>query len=184
MKLEALANSVESNIVHLFKKFKEKPAVFLSKADVTCYLYYLLITDPFLGYSPTIKNLTPTIPKSKTFLVHAGLEVSIENQNQQVAISVGESQKEIELSTWDFLVGIEIEHNTKAAITVQNTIIENIEKVAKYKKGYLLWLNWDSPIDDDNLAETEELIAKKENLKLFYLDLFSIPVKTNIKKIG
>ena len=49
MKLESLANSVESNVVHLFKKFKEKPAVFLSKADVTAYLYYLLITDPFLG---------------------------------------------------------------------------------------------------------------------------------------
>jgi hypothetical protein len=184
MKLESLANTVESNIVHLFKKFREKPAVFLSKADVTSYLYYLLISDPFLGYSPTIKNLAPTVAKSKTFLVHAGLEVSIENQNKQVAISIGESEKEIELSKWDFPIGIEIEHNTKGAKTTQNTIAENIEKVSQYKKGYLLWLNWDSPIDDENLIETQELIAKKENVKLFYLDLMSIPVKTNIKKIA
>jgi hypothetical protein len=184
MKLEALANTVESNIVHLFKKFKEKPAVFLSKADVTCYLYYLLITDPFLGYSPTIKNLAPTIAKSKTFLIHAGLEVSIENQNKQVAISIGESEKEIELSKWDFLVGIEIEHNTKPTKNIQNTIAENIEKVSKYKKGYILWLNWETSIDDENLREIQELISKRENVKLFYLDLVSIPVKTNIKKIA
>ena len=183
MKLESLANTVESNIIHLFKKFKEKPAVFLSKADVTCYLYYLLITDPFLGYSPTIKNLAPTIAKSKTFLVHAGLDVLIENQNKQVAISIGESEKEIELSKWDFLVGIEIGHNTKASKPIQNTIAENIEKVSKYKKGYLLWLNWETAIDDENLRETEEMVAKKENVKMFYLDLLSIPVKTNVKKI-
>ncbi len=183
MKLESLAISVESNIVHLFKKFKEKPAVFLSKADVTCYLYYLLISDPFLGYSPTIKNLAPTIPKSKTFLVHAGLEVSIENQTKQVALSVGETEKEIELSKWDFLVGIEIEHNTKAIKTLKNTISESIEKVSIYKRGYLLLLNWETAIDDETLREIQELVSKRENVKLFYLDLISIPIKTNIKKI-
>jgi hypothetical protein len=89
MKIESLANSVEANIIRVFKKFKEKPAVFLSKSDVLCYLYYLLVTDPFLGYSPTIVNLTPTILRSKTFLVHAGLNVSIEDQNKQVALSIG-----------------------------------------------------------------------------------------------
>jgi hypothetical protein len=183
MKVESLANSVEGNVIHLFKKFKEKPAVFLSKADVTCYLYYLLITDPFLGYSPTITNLSPTVAKSKTFLVHAGLDVLIENQNKQVAISIGQSEKEIELSKWDFLIGIEIEHNTKATKTLQNTVVENIEKVSKYKKGYLLWLNWETAIDDENLRETQDLISKQENVKLFYLDLLSIPVKTNVKKI-
>jgi hypothetical protein len=184
MKLESLTNSVESNIVHLFKKFKEKPAVFLSKSDIICYLYYLLITDPFLGYSPTITNLAPTIAKSKTFLVHAGLEVSIENQNKQVAISLGESQKELELSTWDFPVGIEIEFNSSATEKSQQSIVQDIEKVAKYKKGYLLWLNWDAPIEDKPLKNAEDLIAKHKHLKLFYLDLFSEPIRTNIKKIS
>jgi len=184
IRLELLANSVENNIVNLFKKFKEKPAVFLSKLDVIGYLYYLLITDPFLGYSPTIKNLAPNVAKSKTFLIHAGLEVSIENQNKQVAISVGEAQKEIELSNWDFPVGLEIEYNTIPTTNIQNIFAEDIKKVAKYKKGYLLWLNWNSPIDDENLREAQELISKQENVKLFYLDLFSNPAKTNVKKIA
>src|SRR5512135_196682 len=99
MKLESMANSVEGNIVHLLKKFKEKPAVFLSKSDVMCYLYYLLITDPFLSYSPIIRKLTPAVERSKTFLVHAGLETSIEGQSKHVALCIGESQKEIELQT-------------------------------------------------------------------------------------
>ena len=184
MKLESLANTIESNIIHLFKKSKEKPAVFLSKSDVICYLYYLLISDPFLGYSPTIKNLSPTVAKSKTFLVHAGLEVSIENQNKQVAISLGESQKELELSTWDFPVGIEVLFNTANTEASLNAIVENLEKVAKYKKGYLLWLNWDTPIDDEILRDAQELISKQEHVKLFYLDLASNPFKTNIKKVA
>ena len=99
-------------------------------------------------------------------------------------MSIGESEKEIELSKWDFPVGIEIEYNTKATKTLQDSIIENIEKVSKYKKGYLLWLNWETAIDDENLRETQEIIGKKENVKLFYLDLLSIPVKTNIKKLS
>lgn len=183
MKLETIASSVESNIVHLMKKFKEKPAVFLSKSDVTCYLYYLLITDPFLGHSPTIRNLSPTVPRSKTFLVHAGLEVSVESKNKQVALSIGESQKDVELQTWDFPVGIDIEYNTKDS-TSETLFTEDVEKLSKYKKGYLLWLNWCDSIDDKDLKQVEELFAKHDCVKLYYLDLFSKPVKTNVKKIA
>jgi len=184
MKLETIASSVESNIVHLMKKFKEKPAVFLSKSDVTCYLYYLLITDPFLGHSPTVRNLSPTVMRSKTFLVHAGLEVSVESQNKQVALSIGESQKDVELQTWDFPVGIDIEYNTKSLSTSQTQFAEDLEKLAKYKKGYLLWLNWGDSIADNDLRQVEELVAKHNYVKLYYLDLYSKPVKTNVKKIA
>jgi hypothetical protein len=52
-----------------------------------------------------------------------------------------------------------------------------------YKRGYLLLLNWETAIDDVTLKEIQELVSKHENVKLFYLDLISIPIKTNIKKI-
>lgn len=183
MKIESLANSIESNITRLFKKFKEKPAVFLSKSDVMCYMYYLLVTDPFLGYSPTITNLAPAISKSKTFLVHAGLEVSIENQNKKVALSVGESQKETELPTWDFPIGIEIQHNVIATPEAMEETAENVEKLASYKRGYLLWLNWDKPINDDCIFKVGKLVAEHENLRFFYVDLFSKPPRSNIQRI-
>jgi hypothetical protein len=183
MKLESMAGSVENNIIRLLKKFKEKPAVFLSKSDVSSYLYYLLISDPFLGQSPTVKNLTPTIEQSKTFLIHAGLEVSVESKNNRVALSIGESQKEVELQTWDFLIGIEMEHNVKNLSKTPSLFAEDVEKLAKFKKGYLLWLNWDCAIDDKDLRKVEDLIAKHDNIRLCYLDLFSKPAKTNLKKL-
>jgi hypothetical protein len=183
MKIESLASTVESNITRLFKKFKEKPAAFLSKADLMCYMYYQLVTDPFLGFSPTITDLAPTIPKSKTFLVHAGLDVSIENQNKQVAISIGESQKETDLPAWDFLVGIEIEHNKKASPDTLADLSEDIKKIANYKRGYLLWLNWDAPIENDSIIEAERLVSQHENLRFYYADIYSEPIKSNIRKI-
>jgi hypothetical protein len=183
MKLESMANSVEGNIIHLLKKFKEKPAVFLSKSDVMCYLYYLLITDPFLNYSPTIRNLSPAVDRSKTFLVHSGLEASIEGQSKQVALCIGESQKEVELQTWDFLVGIDIEYNTDCLRKTPIPFLEDIEKLATFEKGYLLWLNWSCSLGDDYIRIVEELAAKHDNVRLYYLDLCSKPKKTNVKKI-
>jgi hypothetical protein len=183
MKLESMVSSVEGKIVHLLKKFKEKPAVFLSKSDVMCFLYYLLITDPFLNYSPTIRNLAPTVERSKTFLVHAGLEASIEGQNKQVALCIGESQKDVELQAWDFLVGVEIEYNTGSLPKNPTLLMEDIEKLATFKKGYLLWLNWSYSLDNDDIRIVEELVAKHDNVRLYYLDLCSKPIKTNVKKI-
>ena len=183
MKLESMASSVESNIIRLLKKFKEKPAIFLSKLDVICYMYYLLITDPFLGQSPTVRNFSLTVERSKTFLIHAGLEVSAESQNNRVALSIGESQKDVELQSWDFPIGIEIEHNTKNLSKTQSPFAEDIEKLAKFKKGYLLWLNWDCSIDDNDIIKVEKLVAKQDNVRLCYLDLYSKPPKTNLKKL-
>ncbi len=183
MKLESMTGSVENNIIRLLKKFKEKPAVFLSKSDVMCYMYYLLITDPFLGNSPMVRNFTSTVERSKTFLIHAGLEVSTESQNNRVSLSIGESLKDVELQTWDFLVGIEFEHNTKNLSKTVSPFSEDIEKLAKFKKGYLLWLNWDGAIDDNDIIKVEKLIANHDNVRLCYLDLYSKPAKTNLKKL-
>ena len=184
MKLESMAGSVEGNIIRLLKKFKEKPAIFLSKSDVMCYLYYLLISDPFLGHSPTVRNFSSTVDRSKTFLIHSGLEVSVESQNNRVALSIGESQNDVELQTWDFPIGIEIEHNIKNLSKTISPFAEDIEKLAKFKKGYLLWLNWDSSIDDNDIIKVEKLVAKQDNVRLCYLDLYSKPAKTNLKKLA
>ncbi len=183
MKFEPLANSVEANIKRLFKKFIEKPAVFLSKSDVMCYLYYLLVTDPFLGYSPTIKNLAPSIAQSKTFLVHAGLNVSIDGKNEQVTLSIGESKKETELSAWDFLIGIEIEHNMKAYSEMATVLSEGIRKLLPYKKAYLLWLTWDTPFDDKSRTYAEKTVAQHENLRFYFVECSSMPIRTNLKNI-
>ena len=183
MKIESLANAVETNIMRVFRKFKEKPAVFLSKSDVTCYMYYLLVTDPFLGFSPTILNLAPAISKSKTFIVHAGLEISIEGESKQVALSIGESSKETNLSSWDFPIGIEIEHNLESSPEAQAILSEDIEKIAKFKRGYLLCLNWDNPVSDDNVMKVKKLIAEHENVQFFYIDLCTNPGKTNVRRI-
>ncbi len=183
MKIESLADTVETNITRTFKKFKEKPAIFLSKSDVTCYMYYLLVTDTFLGYQPTITNLGPNSPKSKTFLIHAGLEVPIEGKNRQVALSIGESTKETELATWDFPVGIEIELNLKNSPEDEERLTEDIKKVSMYKKGYLLSLNWETPLTDETVMKAEKLVAEHDNVRFLYVDLCSKPIKTNVKKI-
>jgi hypothetical protein len=148
-----------------------------------CYLYYLLITDPFLGYSPTITNISPSAPKSKTFLVHAGLEVLINNQKKTVDLSVGESQKEVVLSSWDFLVGIEIMYNTKPSPQALKDLTENMEKLINYQMGFLIWVNWDTPLEDNFIEQMEFTAANYKNVKLFYIDRFSDPFKTNNKKI-
>jgi hypothetical protein len=144
-------------------------------------MYYLLVTDPFLGFSPTITNLSPNLSRSKTFLVHAGLEVSIDEQNKQVALSVGESQKETDLSKWDIPIGIEIQHNIKDSPQTEINILEDTTKLSKFKRGYLLWLNWDIPIAEDLIEKTKKMTAKHDNLRFFYLDLCSQPQKSNVK---
>ncbi len=183
MKIESLANTIETNIARTFKKFIEKPAIFLSKSDATCYMYYLLVTDPFLGHSPTILNLAPNVPKSKTFLVHAGLEVQIQGKNKQVALSIGEAQKETELSTWDFPVGIEIERNLTGSPAEEAILSDDIEKIAVFKRGYLLCLNWETPLTDETIAKVKKLIAEHDNVRFFFVDLAAKPIKTNFKKI-
>ena len=41
----------------------------------------------------------------------------------------------------------------------------------------------DRPIGEEHLKMVKELVAKCENVKLFYLDVFSDPVKTNIPNL-
>jgi hypothetical protein len=144
-------------------------------------MYYLLVTDPFLGFSPTITNLSPRVARSKTFLVHAGLDVSIEDREKQVTLTVGESQKETPLSKWDLPIGIEIQHNIKDSPRTLENLEENVKKLSNFKKGYLLWLNWDTPIVEENINQAKKLTTEHNNIRFLYVDLSSNPPKSNIK---
>ncbi len=43
--------------------------------------------------------------------------------------------------------------------------------------------NWDTGIRDDHRQKVEKQAKKCENVKLFYLDVFSDPIKTNLSEI-
>ncbi len=178
---DSLTNSAESNIVLLFRKFRDKPAVFLSKSDVMCYMYCLLLTDSSLGRAPTITNFSTTVQKSKTFLVHAGLNVSIQEQSKQVALSLGEFQKETDLPVWDFPIGIEIQHNLKGSPEDIQILTENVRKLSSFKRGYLLWLNWGTQIPEESIKVANGLTEQNENLRFNYIDLCQQPPKSNLK---
>lgn len=191
MKLEELEEVVEKNILKLFSTFYEKPAIFLSEADVECYLYTLLINEPSIrDFSPTIQYVPGLccMESSKSLLVHAELPVNIEDMEQKRErkpdISIFEPKETSDFSDWGLVVGIEIKYNRKEpARKEKSSILEDVKKVAAYKKGYILWLNWDREIKEDHLKKAEKSVEEYENVKLLYLDLFSDPVKTNVKGI-
>lgn len=186
MKFSELNEVVERNIVKLFRTFHEKPAIFLTEADVKCYLYSLLINEPSIrDLSPTLRYFSERMESSKTLLVHAEYPVIMEGKNKKVDISIYEPQESVDFSDWKLTIGIEIKYDRKEpARKEKSNILEDVKKVAGYKQGYILWLNWDREISDAHLKEVEKLIEKYENVKLFYLDLFSEPMKTNVKSIS
>ena len=168
---ESLANRVEADITRLFKSFRDKPARFLTKSDVVCYLYHLLIFDPFLRRDPKIKNFTETVPNSKTFLIHSGLEVCVDGINRSVSLSVGEVKRESLLSAWDFPVGIEVEHNFVFSPENWIDIESDVRKLSQYKRGYLLCLNWENSLRGKHLDIVESMVAKHKSVKFFYFSL-------------
>ena len=44
-------------------------------------------------------------------------------------------------------------------------------------------LNWITKIDDKHLKVTQKLSDKYKNVSLFFLDVYSEPIKTNIEEI-
>ena len=177
--------AVENNILKLFKEFYEKPAIFLSESDVMCYLYSLLINDPVFKISPTLKYFSSIMESSETSLVHAEMQVNIKNRNKIVDISIFPPERTLDYSDLTIAIGIEIKYNRRAPARKEpSSIIEDIKKVSDYKKGYILWLNYDREISDDHLEKVEKIVEKYENVKLYYLDIFSEPMKTNVKEIS
>jgi hypothetical protein len=178
-------DAVEKNIMKLFKTFHDKTAYFLSERDVQSYLYSLLINDAILKISPTIENFsTPNIETPETLLVHTDLQVEVRYMKgtKKVDITILPPKKVIDYSALlDNAIGIEIKFNRKGPARKEpSSILDDVKKCAGYRQGYVLWLNWDRPISDDHLKKTESFLKRHENVKLYYLDLFSDPIKTNI----
>lgn len=180
---------VEKNIMKLFKTFHDKTAFFLSERDVQSYLYSLLINDPFLKTTPTLENFsTHNIERPETLLVHADLAVKVTGMKgiKRVDITILPPKKVIDFSADldNAAIGIEIKYNRRLpAGKEQSGILNDVKKCAGYGQGYVLWLNEDRPIRDDHLKETQSFVKRYENVKPYYLDVFSDPNKTNVPNL-
>ena len=185
MRFSDLKEAVEKNIAKLFMAFYENPAIFLSEADIKCYLYALLIDDPFFrNLHPNFKYQTPK-EKSTTLLIHSELRVEMRGKDKNYDIAILKPSKVITFSDCEIVSGIEIKFNTRdPARNKKSNILEDIKKVSFIRQGYILWLNWDREINDVHLKKVENLIRRYENVKLFYLDMFSEPIRTNVNEIS
>lgn len=185
MRFKDLQKAVEGNIVKLFKSFYKNPAIFLTEADLQCFLYSLLINDPFLKDAfASFKYLTTKEEISKSLLIHSELEVGIRGKGKKYDISIWKPRRKIAFSDWETLIGIEIKFNRRLPAGKKTTgILGDIKSVRYNKQGYVLWLNWDREIDDSHLQVAQKFANKYDNVKLFYLDVFSEPIKTNIDEI-
>jgi hypothetical protein len=177
--------AVERNITTLFKTFHYKTGYFLSERDVQSYLYSLLINDEDLKITTTFEGFsTPNIEAPKTLLVHADMKVHIRRMknDRRPDLTILPPHEAFDYNgNFDNAIGIEIKFNRRAPARKEpSNILEDVKKCADYSQGYILWLNWDRPIGEEHLKKVKERVAKYENVRLFYLDVYSNPVKTNI----
>lgn len=180
MQTTELIEAVDRHITELFLKFYENPTIFMSEGDVQCYLYSLLANDRLFGDS-WLEYPTATKEDSRTFLVHSDVGVTLEGKPKNCDILIFDPNSTKDL---DPLIGIEIKYNRRVpARNEKSNIIEDIKKVSAAECGYILWLNWDRRIEDDHLEQVKKRINGHKNVELFYLDVFSDPIKTNVKEI-
>jgi hypothetical protein len=106
---------------------------------------------------------------------------------KKVDITIFPPKKVIDYSVdLDNAIGIEIKYNRSCPARKEEVsgILDDAKKCADYRQGYVLWLNWKRPISDDHLKETKRFIKGRKNVKLYYLDVCSDPIRTNIREIG
>jgi hypothetical protein len=179
------SDTIEKDILALFKTFNDKTGYFLSESDVQSYLYSLLINDPNLKTKPILDNFaTPNIETPETLLVHADAKVKITRMKgtRKVDLMIFPPRKTIDYSgEFEDSIGIEIKFNRRIPARKEHSgILDDIKKCADYKQGYVLWLNYDREISDNHLRIVRNRINECGNVKLFYLDVYSNPIKTNV----
>ena len=184
MKLKDLEEVIEQNIVRLFTVFYENPAIFLTESDVKSYLYSLLINDPFIkNFAPHFRNRNFR-KESKTFIVHTEISEGIKGKDKVYDLLIFKPTKLTDLECCGTTIAVEIKFNRREpARKEKSSIVEDIKKAKHNRLGYVLWLNWDRPIDDTNLKTVKMLVDRYRNVKLFYLDAFSKPPKTNLEEL-
>jgi hypothetical protein len=181
MKFKDLEEAVERNIRKLFTSFYKNPAIFWTEADVKCYLYALLINDPFFKNScPNFKDKNLR-KESNTFLVHTELPVTVRGKDKKYDILIMEPSKTISYSDCESTICVEIKFNRRdPARKEKSSIVDDVKKAKEVnRRGYVLWLNWACPIRDNHLKRVRNLIKNYKNVELFYLDLYSEPIKAS-----
>jgi hypothetical protein len=186
--LSKFQKEIEKNILQLFKTFKKDAAFFLSERDVQSYLYHLLLNDPLLKMPTPIENFpNPNIENPRTILVHADLQEKIRYMKgmKKVDLVVFAPKEGLDYdSDLDDAIGIEIKFNRRVPARKESSnILDDVRKCTDHGYGYVLWLNWDRKMDDDHITIVEKQVEKCDNVKFYYLDVFSNPIKTNVPNL-
>ena len=190
--IKDLEEALEENIVKLFEAFYKNPAIFLSEADVQCYLYGLLINDE------RIKKFSPLIKKgdklgkdelnkdSMTLLVHAEKPRGTVFPKYDIAFWCFENTNFKSLKP---VIGIEIKFNKGPYKANRNTSpvksdLDKLIKDEKLKRKYLLWLNWGRRMNDQGREYVDKIEEEaNENVRFYYLDISSGKPETNLSKL-
>jgi hypothetical protein len=116
--------------------------------------------------------------QSRTTLVHSELRAGKNPED----IVIMKRTKTIDLHSFYTSIGIEIKFNRKRpARKEKSNIISDIRKLKGEFFGYLLWLNWDREIGEDQLKRVQKAVSKHTNIKFYFMDMFSKPTRTNVK---
>lgn len=177
MRTKEFEEAIETNIAKFFKTFYENPAFFFRETDAVCYLYSLLINDPFFKkMHPRFRN-KKLKRKSTTLLVHTEISREIRGKDKICDLMIWEPTKTVgleERGKRKEKIGIELKFNRRdpARESEKSGILGDVKKARANRKGYVLWMNWEKPLSDKNLEKTEKLVKRYENVKLYYLDVF------------
>lgn len=190
MRFDDLNEAVYQSIVKLFQCFSKHPAIFWTEADVTSYLYGLLINDPAFKNSLAWFESKEFPKKSKTLLVHVNAQDQTKSKDKYYDLLILKPKKylkdEIDKDDEASVIGIEIKFNRRDPTRKEKSNIESdIRKVAQMRRGYVLWLNSRGKIGEEHLKRAERL-AGKLGVKLLYLDLSlkcEISPRSNVKEL-
>jgi hypothetical protein len=190
MKFEDLDKTVYRSIISLFIRFSEDTAIFWTEADVTSYLYSLLINDPTFKKSLAWFESASFPKKSQTVLVHVNAQDETKSRRKYYDLLILKPKKylkdEIDKDEEASVIGIEIKFDRKEPTRKEKSnIISDIRKVAQMRRGYVLWLNSGRKIGPVHLERAEKL-ANRLGVRLLYLDLSSkceISPRTNVKEL-
>jgi len=170
-----IINAVEESIKELLIDFKNSPHIFWTEEDVRSYLYHLLISNDFFKKNtPLYKRevFREKLSSGKTLLVHT--ETKYEGKKEDITIfELKEELDEIKNVDFYVLIGIEIKFNRKNPSSGKSNILDDIKSLKDHEQGYIVWLNWDRPIDTDILKDVKKTVEKSKNIKLFYYDAYS-----------
>ena len=143
------------------------------------YLYSLLVNEPLIHKVTPQFKYVHLKKESKTILIHTETKTS----NGIIDMTIMKPVKVIDYNGYYTSIGIEIKFNRRIPTSDEkSSILDDIKKKLKDEYfGYLLWLNWDRRIEEDQLKKVKNAVKKYGNIKFFYIDLFSEPVKTNVR---